>query len=207
MSDQYTPPPPPPPPHGGGPRPGGYDTPDGLPPPPPPQKGGGGCLKLALIGCGGLILLGILFSVGIGIWMKRGGVEKMQEMEQQAIAFGRQTDEAGCEARAAQILKEQGLISGAVTGTIWLQTCLKNSRETAGYCDGVPDRPDNQWAAQRCSAAGLTGTACGVLAQGVVEYCSAGQPKEGTAASELPDASAEGGGTWADSAAAPAEAP
>jgi cytochrome oxidase complex assembly protein 1 len=47
----YVPPPPPPP----------------AAPPPPPQQKSSGCLKWGLIGCGALLVLGVVFVVGIVI--------------------------------------------------------------------------------------------------------------------------------------------
>jgi hypothetical protein len=139
------------------------------PPPPPPgeRKGMPGCLKYGLIGCGALLVLGILAAVAIGFWVSRNQ-DTLQGMiggaAQEGARFGLGADEAACVQEATSRIQNAGSFSTGLSIGSFTRSCLEFSRETPGFCDEV-----------QASAA---------IRPTVQQYCSEGRPKR-TAADTL----------------------
>jgi hypothetical protein len=156
-------------------------------PPPPPREArtsssSAGCLKWGLIGCGAVLGLFILVSVGIGWYVTRHGKEIVaatERAERAGIATARGTDEKGCvDAAERRMEKEGGMLSGGVRGSIFLDACLRSSRPTPGFCDGVPRSDEvmetSQWQQMRCNRSALNPAAsvrCNATASAVQRYC------------------------------------
>jgi hypothetical protein len=159
-----------------------------FPPPPPEAPGSGrGCLRWALVGCGVLVLLGVLAGVGIFVWMKRN--EPALEAATRAAVMdgartGLETDEAGClDAARARGRDVAGMAAGFTLGA-FVRGCLEHARETAGFCEDVPPptalRRSMEWKRERCGDDGICQGAVAVAQT----YCAGGRLKR-TAADTL----------------------
>ncbi|HET6763390.1 MAG TPA: hypothetical protein VFH27_06950, partial [Longimicrobiaceae bacterium] len=152
------------------------------PPPPPPPKKPVGCLKIALIGCGALLLMSIVIGGGCAYWFTKHGDELMagaSRAEREGLTAAKSTDEKGCLALAEARIERDGAIRGAVRNGVFIDGCLRGSRETPGFCDGVPPADDftgsTAWLRMRCQAVSLNPAAnarCQVLSQGVQRFCT-----------------------------------
>lgn len=152
-----------------------------IPPPPPrPQGSRSGCLRVALIGCGVLLLLGIAGIVATGIWFKRN----RGEIEAEAVAaaregarFGVANDEAACFEEAKQRAGGAMTVAGSFAVGAYMRSCLEFSRQTPAFCDDVPPqtalRRTVEWQAARCG----DDADCRNVSQVVQQYCTTGRVK------------------------------
>lgn len=134
-----------------------------------------------------MIGLFVLIGMGSAWYVGRHAGEltaTVKETARKAIVVGRSTDENGCEAAAEKRMAKAGMLNG-VQSAIFLQACLKVSRPSAGYCDGVPAVNDTSaasaWLQRRCAGfAARPGDnmRCGALASVVQSYCTNGRPKQ-----------------------------
>lgn len=188
-----------------------------LPPAPPASFGGKGCGRYALIVCGVVLALAILGFIAASFWYRRnsGEIEAGGKLgARDGARFGLVRDEAACfdegRRRAAGTTKiTEGFAVGA-----FVRSCLEYSRETPGYCEGVPPitsiRRSATWQVEKCA----NDANCRNVAQVVQSYCAQGRPKRPAADTLLMNASDSAGGgvppirspasgdTSADSAAA-----
>ncbi|HEX8320809.1 hypothetical protein [Longimicrobium sp.] len=151
-----------------------------LPPPPPSSSSRSGCLKIAGIGCGALVVLVILGVVASFFWLNgnkeelSAGVDKGKAEGQR---FGPGTDEAGCETEAKRRAGEARSFGGQMEIGAFFRACLESSRESPGYCDNVPPptaiRRSVTWQTARCSG----DTNCGLVVPVIQTYCTDGRPK------------------------------
>src|SRR5262245_30809916 len=94
------------------------------------------------VGCGLLLIGAVAVVVGIfalNYFEKKLG-EGMQKYETEGREFGRKTDQQGCMTEGMRRSASIGVLdlSGAVVLSTWTDACLKASRETPNFCDGVP---------------------------------------------------------------------
>ena len=82
-----------------------------IPPPPPRAEArGGGCLRVGLIGCGVVVLLGIVGVVATGIWWKRNSGDIQAEAQvaaREGARFGIAQRRGGV-LRAGQAARRRG---------------------------------------------------------------------------------------------------
>ncbi|HEY0035237.1 MAG TPA: hypothetical protein VGB66_01050 [Longimicrobium sp.] len=151
-----------------------------LPPPPPSSSSRGGCLKIAGIGCGALVVLVVLGMVASFFWLNgnrdelSAGVDKGKAEGQR---FGPGTDEAGCETEAKRRAGEARSFGGKMEIGAFFRACLESSRESPGYCDNVPPptaiRRSVTWQTARCSG----DSNCALVVPVIQTYCTDGRPK------------------------------
>ena len=151
-----------------------------LPPPPPRAGSGRGCLRMALIGCGALLALGIIAVVVSALWWNRNGDEltsRGSAAAREGARFGMVRDEAACFQAAVRRTGTDATLADNFAAGAFARACLEYSRPTAGFCDGVPPatsiRRAAEWQQQRCG----TDAACRNVSQVVAQYCHAGRPK------------------------------
>ncbi|HEX5871683.1 MAG TPA: hypothetical protein VFY65_14750 [Longimicrobium sp.] len=152
-----------------------------LPPPPPGKPGSNrGCLRIALIGCGVVVLLGILGVVGTGIWWKRnrGDIEAVAATAaREGARFGVTNDEAACFEQAKQRAGGSMSVAGSFSVGAYMRSCLEFSRQTPAFCDDVPPqgalRRTVEWQSARCG----DDVDCRNVAQVVQQYCVSGRAK------------------------------
>jgi hypothetical protein len=159
--------------------------PSSAPPPipPPPQRAPGsrrGCLRVGLIGCGVLLLLGIIAIVASGIWWKRnrGGIEaEATAAAREGARFGVANDEAACFEQAKQRASGSMSVAGSFSVGAYMRSCLEFSRPTQAFCDDVPPvgslRRTVEWQGARCG----DDADCRNVAQVVQQYCTTGRTK------------------------------
>jgi hypothetical protein len=138
---------------------------------------------LVVVGC--LVLLGVACG-GFGIywWSKNGQglIESGKKAFEGGREFGVQTDNRGCLDESIIKLKKAQGIGDHIQVGIFLRTCLDASRETPGFCEGVPQPTEftrtAQWQVEECRKAGLANNQqCGQLFSQVQQYCGTRQSK------------------------------
>ncbi len=177
-----------------------------LPPAPPSSFGGKGCLKIALIGCGAVVVLFIIVIVAGGLWFNRNK-DVLASGAQEGARFGLVRDEAACFQEAQRRAAEATTMAQTVGVGPFMRSCLEYSKPTAGFCDNVPPPTaigrTAAWQSQRCGDNGY----CKSTIQVVQTYCTDGRPKRQAADTLLMQGGGGGaaapgtGGTTADSAA------
>jgi hypothetical protein len=156
-------------------------------PPPPPREGrkpssSSGCLKWGLIGCGGGLGLFLLVAFGIGFYISRHSkdiVATADRNAREAIAVARHSDEKGCVDAASQRMEKSGVISGGVSGAMFLEACLRSSQPTPGFCDDVPPKDEftrsSAWQQKRCARVAMSpgdNIRCNAVSGVVQRYCT-----------------------------------
>jgi hypothetical protein len=136
--------------------------------------------KYTLIGCGTLLVLGVI-EVGLTVWWLSRNAERIAAGMDAVVEEGRRagsgTDEQGCMGLAMEY--GGGGIRGMVKVTGFLDGCLRAARETPGFCEGVP-QPDEfrrsvGWSGSQCR--GSNNPRCTTVMQGKLQYCWEGRPK------------------------------
>ena len=130
-----------------------------------------------------ILVLGVLAvagMVGAGFYLwKQHGPELMAGVEhgmQEGKEFGETTDNQGCVDEGTKRHRKAAGFGEYIKSGVFLQSCLQASRETPGFCDGVPGPLEfmktAQWRREQCEKYGLTeAQQCGQLFQQVQQYC------------------------------------
>jgi hypothetical protein len=141
-----------------------------------------GKVILGIIGV--IVLVVILAVVGAVLWWQRGGgkemgkafVENAEKSDKEGRDFAKNADNEKCVAEALQRDKRDSSFGGAVSTAVFIQTCLKESKETPGFCTGVPkptqiiDGP--RWQMEQCKKRGADKDQfCPQVMQKIEEYC------------------------------------
>jgi len=134
--------------------------------------------KIGLSVLAGLFLaLTLLGGACIYVFSKYGREfgEGVKSSQTEGENFGRGTDDTGCLKEALARNKQNKSITSIVSVNVFLGTCLKESRPSEGFCEGVPLKSSKQeskkWAAQKCAEAGQSGITCEAMFQVVQSYC------------------------------------
>ena len=167
-----------------------------LPPAPPASFGGKGLGRYVMIGCGGLVVLVILLFIAASIWYRRNSDEieaggKVGARD--GARFGLVRDEAACFDEGRRRAAGTMTIRESFAVGVFVRSCLEYSRETPGYCDGVPPitsiRRSANWQVEKCA----NDANCRNVAQVVQAYCAQGRPKRPASDTLLMDASDSAG--------------
>jgi hypothetical protein len=96
---------------------------------------------------------------------------------EQGVAFGRQTDEAGCLAEAIARYKANPGLGGSLATGMFEQGCFRVSRPTPGFCDGVPGSMDilrgGRWQLEQSRRAGIHDQFSGQIFAQLQAHCDA----------------------------------
>ena len=138
-----------------------------------------------IIGVGTAFLLIVVIIVGgVFYWWSYGGgkqmandtVNNIEKSEKDGEAFGKTVESDACIDKALEQDKSGSTFNAALSSQIFLQGCLKTSRETPGFCVGVPkmtqiiDGP--KWQVQKCREHGAANDPiCPQVFQKVQEHC------------------------------------
>jgi hypothetical protein len=151
-----------------------------IPPPPRPERSRGGCMRVALLGCGALVLIGIVAAIAMSIWWKRnsGDIEAEAVVAaREGARYGVSNDEAACFEQAKQRASGSMSVAGGISVGAYMRSCLEFSRQTPAFCDDVPPqgalRRTMEWQAARCG----DDTDCRNVSQVVQQYCTGGRIK------------------------------
>ena len=137
-------------------------------------------LKVVLIGCGVIVVVGIVAVALIGWYVKSHGSDWMAQgkaIRAEGATFGRGTTESQCLTEAmSRYRAKRGMMSG-IRQRIWLQGCLEASSFEPDFCSGVPAEEQFgatvRWRVSRCQDLGLQGdsTCPNILAE-MQRYCA-----------------------------------
>jgi len=129
----------------------------------------------------GVLTLLVAGCVGAGFyWWSQNRdalVARGKAVVESGRTAGRLTDNKGCVDQSITRYKAgPGFTSGISTG-IFIQSCLKSSRPTAGFCDDVPKMTEfirqGQWQRLQCQSVGLgSDPFCPSIFQGVERFCA-----------------------------------
>jgi hypothetical protein len=115
---------------------------------------------LTVVVCFVLFAVGAV-GLGVYLWSRHSGpmLEATRKQTEQGWAFGRQTDEVGCQDEAITRYKDNRGLSGSMASAMFVQACWRTSRPTAGFCDGVPSPFDvlraGRWQTEQARRAGI----------------------------------------------------
>ncbi|HEX8559560.1 MAG TPA: hypothetical protein VF668_15765 [Pyrinomonadaceae bacterium] len=133
-----------------------------------------------LLAAGVLLALLIVGAVVAGYFVvSRYGPGLMEAGRQtltEGAEYGRRTDNEGCLNEAAARHARVNGFADTVRNGVFMEACLRESRPTPGFCDGVPRQTDFlkgvTWQHQQCKRFGLKPEQqCGQLFQGVQRFC------------------------------------
>jgi len=127
--------------------------------------------KLILVGVGIFVFLiiGVIaLIVGLVIYQTNTPESKQATAASQAAGreFGKSTDQQGCQAEGLERAKPIRMfeIGRMVDNEFFVEECLKSSRPTPGFCDGVPPLwklNSDEWEAAECKKARMDPLATG----------------------------------------------
>ena len=140
----------------------------------------------ALIIVGVLLVLLVVGAIGAGLYWwsnnKDALMARGKALIEEGEEAGRRTDNQGCVDKAITRYKaEPGFTNGISTG-IFMDSCLRVSSPTPGFCDDVPVETQfmksGQWQLAQCERVGLgSDQFCRQLFQGVQRFCDKQRPK------------------------------
>ena len=152
------------------------------PNPKPPMSG---AKKGLLIGCGSVLVLGLVGVVAVVWWVRSYGPGMMESgkatIEEGEKAGATLADTQCVEGALARYATDRGLV-GAVQARVWMNGCLGTARATDGFCQGVPPESEIMrsatWRVARCDAHHLGGdsTCPNILAE-VQAHCDRQGPR------------------------------
>ena len=139
--------------------------------------------KVALgVGCGVLVLGAVVVLVGgyFALNYLEGTIgETVKHVEAEGLEYAKTTDQQGCMNEGMNRSKSIGLIdfNGALALTAFVDACLKNSRPTTDFCEGVPSfwsMKESEWGSELCRKAGIDPekTGCVHVTKRKHQFCS-----------------------------------
>jgi hypothetical protein len=144
--------------------------------------------KKFLIGCGCLALIVVVaFASVIGYLMySESDPDYQRELaakKAEGLEFGKTTDQNGCIqeglTRARRMTAFE--ITPGVANEAFVQTCLRSSRPTTDFCNGVPgywSLKTSEWGDDQCEKARMNPfqTGCKSVFSAQVSHCSGREP-------------------------------
>jgi len=132
-----------------------------------------------IIVVGVCVFLGVFAVVAAGVyWWAHHGRELLQTGEnamKQGKDFGKKTDNQGCVDEALSRYRQNKGFGGAISNSLFLASCLNDSRPTPNFCDDVPRTTEliksAQWQIKKCAEQGLPDQYCRQLYGQVQQYC------------------------------------
>lgn len=124
-----------------------------------------------------LVVIGLILT-GVYWWSnnKDALMAKGKALVEEGQKAGRQTDNQGCVDQAITRYKtDPGFTTGISTG-IFMESCLRVSSPTPGFCDEVPHETEfiksGKWQLAQCERVGLASDQyCRQIFQGVERFC------------------------------------
>lgn len=136
---------------------------------------------IAVVGV--LVVLGII-AAGAFWWSRNKDtlIAKGKAVVTEGKDFGRKSDNQGCVDESVSRYKKEPGFTGSIATSLFMQTCLQNSRPTPGFCDEVPKQTEfmksAQWRVEQCRQVDLAkDNYCQQLFGGVQQFCE--RPKLG----------------------------
>ena len=139
----------------------------------------------ALIIAGVLIVLLVIGVIGAGVYWwsnnKDALMAKAKALVEEGQEAGRQTDNQGCVDQAITSYKADRSFTNGISSGIFMESCLRVSSPTPGFCDEVPRETEfiksGKWQEAQCERVGLASDQyCRQLFQGVERFCDKQRP-------------------------------
>jgi len=139
----------------------------------------------ALIIVGVLIVLLVVGVIGAGVYWwsnnKDALIAKGNELIDEGREAGREADNQGCVNQAITRYKSEPGFTNAISSGIFMESCLRVSSPTPGFCDKVPHENEfiesGKWQQAQCERVGLASDQyCRQLFQGVERFCDKQRP-------------------------------
>jgi len=139
----------------------------------------------ALIIAGVLIILLVIGVIGAGVYWwsnnKDALMAKAKALVEEGQEAGRQTDNRGCVDKAVARYKGEPGFSNGISSGIFMESCLRVSSPTPGFCDDIPRETEfiksAKWQQTECDRVGLSSDQyCRQLFQGVERFCDKQRP-------------------------------
>jgi hypothetical protein len=130
-----------------------------------------------------IVVLGLLLVVGVigaGVfWFSRNKdalLARGKAVIEEGQQAGRHTDNQGCVDQSITRYKTEPGFSNGISTSVFMQSCLQESRPTPGFCDAVPKETEfiksGQWQLAQCQNVGLSSDQyCRQLFQTVERFC------------------------------------
>jgi hypothetical protein len=127
------------------------------------------------------LVLAAVAVVGLGalLWSRHGDdlVRAGRRQIAHGKAYGMNTDESGCLRAALGRYKGNPGLTGSIAAGVFVRACWQTSRQTAGFCDGVPTQLDLlrtvRWQAEQSRKAGVDEQFGGQIFAQLQAYCDA----------------------------------
>jgi hypothetical protein len=141
-----------------------------------------GWLKALII----IAVVVVVFVVGVivagAVWWSRNKDALMGKAKEVAVEgkdFGNHSDNQGCVDEMIVRYKKEPGFSTALSTSIFLRSCLDESRPTPGFCESVPGEfeimKSAEWRTEQCRRAGLSSDSyCQSLFKPVQDFCKRG---------------------------------
>src|SRR5438105_13407388 len=138
-----------------------------------------GWLKALLI----VVIVGVVLAAGViaaGVYYvyrnKDAWLARAKEVATEGKDFGKHTDNQGCVDEGISRYKKDPGLTGVLSNSVFLRTCLEASRATSGFCDNIPKATEfvktAQWRVQQCRQVGLgSDSNCPNLFTPVQQFC------------------------------------
>ena len=100
----------------------------------------------------GLIAVGVIVGVSYYVLQRIDNpelVKKHEAAKKDGTEFGKTTDQNGCMEKGFTLPPPSD--SFDTSNHYFVKACLRSSRPTANFCDGVPFLLDRDWFAKQCS--------------------------------------------------------
>ena len=132
---------------------------------------------ILIIGISLILLVAGVVGVGIYWWTQHGqkAIEAGGNAMKEGTEAGKKTDNQGCVDEALTRYKNDKGFGGAISTSLFVRSCLEESRPTPGFCDDVPRATEfmksAQWQRQKCKDAGISDQYCQQIFSQVQQYC------------------------------------
>jgi len=128
------------------------------------------------IGCGVAILIPVLAIIGFifYIYSDKEYLAQHDAVTLEGKEFGKTTDQNGCIKRGLSWLgevKNPSLKQVTLNGR-FVNECLRSSKPSPNFCNGVPNMLDREWKKEQCSLVGRDDLTCDVVFDEKKSYCA-----------------------------------
>ena len=143
-----------------------------------------GWLKALLIVAVVIVVL-VLGCIGAAVYYvsrnKDAWIAKGKAVASEGRDFGRNSDNQGCVDESISRYKKEPGFASSIETSVFMQTCLQNSRPTPGFCDEVPKQAEfmktAQWRLEQCRRVDLSSdNYCQHLFTPVQQFCQRQSP-------------------------------
>jgi|ERR1044072_611854 hypothetical protein len=136
-------------------------------------------LKALLIVALVIILLVVGVVIAGGYWFMRNKdalISRAKEVVAEGKDFGGHSDNQGCVDESLSRYKKDPGMGTAISTSIFMRTCLDQSKPTPGFCDDVPKETEfiksGKWRVEQCRNYDLPNDSyCPNLFQPVQQFC------------------------------------